>query len=102
MIVTLDLPSHLAGRVEADARAQNRPIVDLLLDAVADRWENGSIEGEDEVGFPNNVYERFPLPPLLREPLSEALRAGFADSDAGRVTEGEAALAELRRYVGRE
>ena len=38
MTVTLDLPPHLASRVEADARAQGRTVSDLLLDAVFDLY----------------------------------------------------------------
>ena len=39
MTVTLDLPPHLANRVESDARAQGRSVPDFLLDTVSNVYE---------------------------------------------------------------
>lgn len=38
MTVTLDLPAHVVGRVEADAKAHNLSVADLLRDAVIDLY----------------------------------------------------------------
>ena len=101
--LTLDVPADLAERLHAlPADTINRFTLAALPAVVEAAEEADDRDDSSKIDFPADVYERYPLPPLLREPLSEALRAGFADLDAGRVTDGETALAELRRYVGRE
>ena len=60
--------------------------------------------------WPADIYERFPLPACLTESLSETARKVNADSEAGRVIDGDTFLAKMRErarraassYVGKD
>lgn len=120
--LTLDLPADLAERVQAlppatlnryaiatlpgmvdaaEADAGDTEPVDeaFIAELIAADEENDA--DDVEANLPDDIYLTHPLPPLLTEPLGEALRAGFADIDAGRVTDGETFLARLRQRTGR-
>ena len=101
MTVVIDLPPHLAERVEADAVEQGRDAADVVRNALADWYdEDDEYDSDDiEAHLPADIYKTHPLPPFLSQPLYESLREGFADADAGRIIEGEVFLAELRARI---
>ena len=95
MTVLLDLPAHVAGRVEADARAQNLSVSDLLRDAVIGLYDDEADE------WPADIYLTHPLPASLTQPLGEMLRKSQEAAEAGDTVDGDTFLAEMRRLSGR-
>lgn len=101
MTIILELSPETASRLEADAKKQNRPVVDVARQALDDRYDGDTAgdylypEDEDMANLP-------PLPAILTEPLAVALCAAREDIEAGRIVPGHVALAELRHLVGRE
>ena len=98
--LTINVPDDVASRFHAlPADTINRFAV-AALPGLLDVLDAAEAEADDDL--PADIYLTHPLPPLLREPLGDALRAGFADLDAGRVTDGETFFAELREYAKRK
>ena len=104
MTVLVDLPPHLAGRVEAEADAQGRLAADIVRAAVA-RWydeadasENAADDaGDTESNLSDAIYQTYPLPLSLTLPVREMMQNARADVDAGRIIDGETFLAKLHR-----
>ena len=102
---SVNVPDELVHRFrtlpDSDRRAFLETMNAFAVATLAENNENDENE-EADADFPADIYLTHPLPPLLREPLGDALRAGFADIDAGRVTDGETFFAELRDYAKRK
>jgi len=68
MTITIDLPEDTAANLRERARAQARPAVELVTEAIIERFGNDY----DPEGFP------------LDADAVEKIRRGFADMEAGR------------------
>ena len=89
--LTIPLPDETAAQIDRLPDNERRAFLEKMQNFAAASLSGADEESEEE-NFP-------PLPPLLSESLTDALRAGFADADAGRVTSGEAFFAEMRRHA---
>ena len=96
MTIILELSPETASGLEADARAQNRPVADVARDAIAERYK------DDPFALPDDIYQTHPLPASLTQSLAEDMREGREDIDAGRVIDGDTFLTELRRRIARK
>ena len=79
MTVTLDLSPRLIRQIEADAKAQNRPVDAVVGDAVAARYD----EAETESGY---IVDPADAPPRTQAEIESDARAvmeAFHDFDAG-------------------